>query len=106
MRVETSREPALEDLLRAWGLRRIPFIVEEKNPSLFPIATHGEVLGQLNVTAALRGVMVASGPPGSGKSTLIKTWAGELEPKRYPPLGPAGSVLAHQRGGEAFGTTP
>lgn len=89
MRAENSllaKEPSLEELLRAWGLRRAPFAPEDKSAGLFPCAIHREVHGLLEATAALRGVMVLSGPPGAGKSTLIKTWSSGLEPKRYLPL--------------------
>lgn len=79
-----SREPGIEELLRAWGLRRAPFAPDDKG--LFPTANHREVLGLLEVTAALRGVMMLSGQPGAGKSTLLKNWSSRLEPKRYQPL--------------------
>lgn len=88
MRAELSRskEPGLEDFLRAWGLRRAPFAPDEKGTDLFPAATHREALPLLETTAALRGVMVLTGSPGTGKSTLLKTWMRGLEPKRYLPL--------------------
>lgn len=79
-------EPALEDLLRNWGLRHAPFAVEEKSSQLHPIAVHREVLSMLDTTAALRGVMTLTGNPGTGKSTLIKTWIAALQPKRFVPI--------------------
>lgn len=79
-----SKEPGLEELLRAWGLRRVPFALEDK--SLFPAARHREALSLLEATAALRGVMLLSGPPGAGKSTLLQHWSSRLEPKRYQAL--------------------
>lgn len=81
-----AKVPALDDLLRAWGLRRTPFASEDKTPELFAIATHREALNLLDTTAALRGVMMLTGTPGTGKSTLIKTWLAGLEPKRFLPL--------------------
>lgn len=88
MRAEASlpKEPGLEEMLRAWGLRRAPFAPEEKSADLFPAASHREALALLETTAALRGVMVLTGSPGTGKSTLIKTWLRALEPKRYLSL--------------------
>jgi len=90
MRVEpasrAAKAPALDDLLRAWGMRRTPFASEDKTPELFATATHREVLSLLDTTAALRGVMMLTGTPGTGKSTLIKTWLAGLEPKRFLPL--------------------
>jgi len=88
MRANPARpkEPAIEDLLRAWGLRRAPFAPDEKESELFPASAHSQALPLLEATAALRGVMVLTGSPGTGKSALIKTWMGALEPKRYLPL--------------------
>ena len=88
MRAETSRkkEPVLEDLLRAWGLLRVPFTPDEKCADTFPCESLRQALPLLDTTAALRGVMVLTGSPGTGKSTLLKTWMRGLEPKRYLPL--------------------
>jgi len=81
-----AKAPALDDLLRAWGLRRTPFASEDKTSELFATAAHRETLCLLDTTAALRGVMMLTGTPGTGKSTLIKTWLDGLEPKRFLPL--------------------
>jgi type II secretory pathway predicted ATPase ExeA len=88
MRAENSRqkEPSLEDLLRSRGLLRVPFSPDEKSADMFPTATRSEAATALDTTAALRGVMVLTGSPGTGKSTLLKTWMRGLEPKRYLPL--------------------
>lgn len=88
MRADTSRqkEPSLEDLLRARGLLRVPFSPDEKSADTFPTRSHREATTGLDTTAALRGVMVLTGSPGTGKSTLLKTWMRGLEPKRYLPL--------------------
>ncbi|MFA7335031.1 MAG: AAA family ATPase [Kiritimatiellia bacterium] len=88
MRAESSRqkEPALEDLLRARGLLRVPFSPDEKSADTFPSASHREAMAALDTTAALRGVMVLTGSPGTGKSSLLKNWMRTLEHKRYLPL--------------------
>ena len=88
MRADTSgtKEPGLQDMLRAWGLRCTPFAPDEKAGDLFPASTQREALGLLETTAALRGVMLLTGQPGTGKSTLMKTWMAALEPKRHLPL--------------------
>jgi len=83
MRAE-KREPAIEELLRAWGLMRVPFAPDEKDA--FPARSHQEILPLLDTTAALRGVMVLSGSPGTGKSTLLKSWLRGLDPKRHLPI--------------------
>ena len=81
-----TKPPALEELLRAWGLRTAPFTADEKSPAIYPAESHREALNLLESTAALRGVMLLTGAPGSGKSTLLKTWMRGLEPKRHLPL--------------------
>jgi general secretion pathway protein A len=83
MRAE-KKEPAIEDLLRAWGLMRVPFAPDEKDT--FPARSHQEILPLLDATAALRGVMALTGPPGTGKSTLLKSWLRGLDPKRHLPI--------------------
>jgi len=81
-----QKAPALEDLLRARGLLRVPFTPDEKSPDTFPTASQREALTLLDTTAALRGVMVLTAPPGTGKSTLVKSWMRGLEQKRHLPL--------------------
>lgn len=81
-----ARTPALEDLLRDWGLRHAPFADHDKAADLFPAPSQREALQLLDTTAALRGLMVLTGPPGSGKSALLKSWLPALEPKRHLSL--------------------
>lgn len=82
-----SKEPAsIEDLLRAWGLRRVPFAADDKTREIFAASTHREALALMDTTAALRGVMVLTGQSGTGKSTVLKTWMAGLDPKRHLPL--------------------
>lgn len=81
------RQPALEDLLRAWGLRHTPFAeIDKPSADIFAAPSQHEALSLLDTTAALRGVMLLTGPPGCGKSTLTKSWLHSLEQKRYLPL--------------------
>ena len=80
-----KKEAPIEDLLRAWGLIRAPFAADEKSDP-FPARSHQEALTLLNTTAAFRGVMLLTGSPGTGKSTLLKSWMRGLEPKRHLPL--------------------
>lgn len=88
MRAEPVRsaDPSLEELQRAWGLRRVPFTADDKVGDLFAASNGREALTLLDTTAALRGVMVLTGHPGTGKSTLLKSWIAGLEPKRFLPL--------------------
>ena len=80
-----KKEAPIEDLLRAWGLMRVPFAADEKSDP-FPARSHQEALTLLNTAAAFRGVMLLTGSPGTGKSTLLKSWMRGLEPKRHLPL--------------------
>lgn len=82
----STKSPALDDLLRAWGLRHAPFAADDKTSEPFASVGHSEILGLLDTTAALRSVMMLTGSPGTGKSTLIKSWLARLEPKRFLPL--------------------
>jgi len=84
--VPSTKEPALEDLLRAWGLHHVPFAPEEKANQLYALESHREIRSLLDTTAALRGVLMLTGSPGTGKSTLMKNWIASLEPKRYLPI--------------------
>lgn len=82
----SAKAPAIDELLRAWGLHRMPFSGDDKTTPLFLSAAHTDTLSLLDTTAALRGVMLLTGSPGTGKSTLAKTWLAGLEPKRFLPL--------------------
>lgn len=88
MRAEptSSKVPSIDELLRAWGLRHAPFVADEKSADIFPAGSQSEALTLLDTTAALRGVMVLTGTPGTGKSTLVKSWMRRLQPKRHLPL--------------------
>ena len=84
--IPATKPPALEELLRAWGLRRAPFTPDEKSAELFAAGGQGEAIDLLDTTAALRGVMLLCGAAGTGKSTLLKSWMKTLEPKRFLPI--------------------
>lgn len=84
-----ANELRLDDMLRAWGLHRTPFqaaATHEKTGGIFPGANRRDILALADTTAALRGVMVLTGGPGTGKSTLVKHWMSQLEPKRHQPI--------------------
>ena len=87
MRVNPQpKEPNLDEMLHAWGLLRVPVAADEKSTTTVPARSHQETLPLLETCAALRGVMVLTGPPGAGKSTLVKSWMRTLDPKRHLPL--------------------
>ena len=86
----SQRQPTLDEHLRAWGLRHAPFAATaapaDKSMELHTTPAHRQIRYLLDTTAALRGVMTLTGSPGTGKSTLIKSWIAGLEPKRFLPL--------------------
>jgi len=84
--IRPEQSASIDELLRAWGMRQCPFAPDDRSNELFPIPAHQEVLTHLDTTAALRSVMALTGPPGTGKSTLIKSWIASLEPKRFLPI--------------------
>jgi len=89
MRANTStasRIASIDELLRAWGLIRVPFLTEEKATELFESSGSKDARTLLDTTAALRGVMTLTGSPGVGKSTLVKTWMRHLDPERHQTL--------------------
>jgi type II secretory pathway predicted ATPase ExeA len=72
-------------LARQYGARHIPFHPHEgahwqNNPAL------QEALKELNQAAALRSVLLLSGPNGVGKSALLTHWINGLDTRRYEPL--------------------
>jgi type II secretory pathway predicted ATPase ExeA len=61
-------------------MHRAPFSADEKSAQIFPAACHSEALELLHTTAVLRGLMLLTGNPGTGKSTFLKSWIANLEP--------------------------
>ncbi len=78
-------DPLLQDALRHWGARTVPF---SDQPGEAPFVTPAweTAVGLLNQTAALRSVMLLTGDNGVGKSALVAHWLAGLEPKAYLPL--------------------
>lgn len=84
--VNNAKAPSLEELQNSYGFRHTPFQLTEKATTNYPSPGAQTIIQQLNTTAAMRSVMLLTGAPGTGKSTLVKTWVKNLDPKRYVPL--------------------
>jgi type II secretory pathway predicted ATPase ExeA len=76
----------INDHLRAWGLRHIPFSLTNKSAHYFDAPSYSQAIEHLNCCVTTRSVMLLTADPGSGKSTLIKTWIKRLDSKCYLPV--------------------
>lgn len=72
-------------LARQWGAHTVPFGLVNDQDWLDtpPVQAAWNALSQ---TAALRSVMLLSGPNGVGKSALAGRWLGQLDSRLYAPL--------------------
>ncbi len=78
-------EAQLSLLARQWGATAVPFgLVNAQDWLETPEAQ--KALSGLNQSAALRSVMLLSGPNGVGKSALVGRWMRSLEPRLFCPL--------------------
>ena len=81
----TKPQLDIDELLHHWGARSMPF-AEGAQGELFLTGPMREALELLQQTAALRTVMLLSGPNGVGKSALVTSWLRAMEPKRFFPI--------------------
>ncbi len=81
MRSETD----LSLLARQWGASAVPFGLVNANDWLDTPGAQ-KALNCLNQTAALRSVMLLSGPNGVGKSALVGRWMRALEQRLFCPV--------------------
>ena len=79
--------PSLElaHLARQWGASAVPFGPLEERDWLETPAVH-QALTHLHQTAALRSVLLLSGPNGVGKSALAGRWLRSLDERLFQPL--------------------
>jgi type II secretory pathway predicted ATPase ExeA len=78
-------ETDLQHLARQWGASGVPFApMGDKDWLDTPAAQ--KISGHLHQTAALRSVMLLSGPNGVGKSALAARWMRSLDPRIFHPL--------------------
>lgn len=72
-------------LARQWGASAVPFGLVNSNDWLESTEAL-KALGALNQTAALRSVMLLSGPNGVGKSALVGRWMRSLDHRWFLPV--------------------
>ena len=78
-------EPQLSLLARQWGATAVPFgLVNAQDWLETPGAQ--QALTSLSQTAALRSVLLLSGPNGVGKSALVGRWMRSLDPRLFCPV--------------------
>jgi type II secretory pathway predicted ATPase ExeA len=78
-------EVELSLLARQWGATAVPFgLVNPEDWLETPAAQ--QVLSYLNRSAALRSVMLLSGPNGVGKSALVGRWMRSLDQRWFCPV--------------------
>ena len=78
-------EPQLSLLARQWGATAVPFGLVNANDWL-ETAGAQQALSCLSQTAALRSVLLLSGPNGVGKSALVGRWMRSLDPRWFCPV--------------------
>jgi general secretion pathway protein A len=97
-RPRSHRPPADATLNRyahQWGATNIPFSEglpgahQQDHPQL------QQAFQYLNQSAALRSLMLLSGPNGVGKSHLLSHWRDQLDPRQYQPIAITQASLSH-----------
>lgn len=76
-------EANLNAYMHHWGARTVPF---HDGTEPFETPQMDEIRELLDQTAALRSVMLLSGPNGTGKSLAVARWLKNLPRKAYAPL--------------------
>ena len=80
-------------LARQWGATAVPFgLVNAQDWLETPAAQHA--LNCLSQTAALRSVLLLSGPNGVGKSALVGRWMRSLDSRLFCPVGLTQATLS------------
>ncbi len=80
-----KNETDLQLLAHQWGASAVPFApMGDKDWLDTPAAQ--KISGHLHQSAALRSVMLLSGPNGVGKSALAARWMRSLDPRIFHPL--------------------
>lgn len=78
-------EAQLSLLARQWGATAVPFGLVNANDWLEAPSAQ-QALNCLNQTAALRSVLLLSGPNGVGKSALVGRWMRSLDNRMFCPV--------------------
>lgn len=65
------------------GLSRDPFVKSSKNTFLFESGIYKEAIARLNLMLSIRGIGEISGPSGTGKTTILRSWCSKLSSSRY-----------------------
>ena len=78
-----------------WGATTIPFSEDQPGAYQQEHPQLQQAYQSLNQSAALRSLMLLSGPNGVGKSYLLSHWRDQLDPRRYQPIAITQASLSH-----------
>jgi len=87
-----DKNQTLKEYTMAWGAKDVPF-AENAGKNFFLTDQYERATQLLQQTAALRSVMLLSGPNGIGKSRILTRWSRSLDPKRFVPVVTTQSTL-------------
>ena len=99
-----------QDILSFFSLEGNPFNKEIKTDDLMSLPTIEKASEQLNLLLETRGIGLFTGPSGSGKSSLIRKIASEMNPGLYRPFyichTSLGTAEFYQTFASSLGLTP
>lgn len=78
-----------------WGATGVPFTETGGQAHQQDIPQIQQAQKQLNQSAALRSLMLLSGPNGVGKSHLVSHWKDQLDPRLYQAIAITQASLSH-----------
>lgn len=75
-----------KEILSFFNLEEHPFSKEIKTAELLSLPTIEKAAGELHLLLETRGIGLFTGPSGSGKSSLLRKIAGEMNPGLFKPF--------------------
>ncbi len=88
-------ETTLNRYAHQWGATAVPFTGDQPKAYQQDHQQVRQALQHLTQSAALRSLMLLSGPNGIGKSRLLGYWRDQLDPRLYVPIAITQASLSH-----------